>query len=158
MNKLLVVGISDQQIAETPDTLITYALGSCVGICIYDIVKQVGGLSHILLPKAFGERSEKNIYKFADTAIPALVTAMEQKGCLRIHLTAKIAGGATMFSSFSGVSIGKQNVDMVKAQLQKLRIPIVAEDTGADYGRTVQFCTENGEVTVKTARKGDKRL
>lgn len=157
MGKLVIVGISDQQIAEPPDTLVTYALGSCVGICIYDIARRMGGLSHILLPEAFGTvNSDKDINKFADTAIAALVSSMEKRGCLRGRLTAKIAGGANMFSTFTGVSIGERNVEMVKRELQRLNIRILAQDTGADYGRTVEFDTTEGKVVIKTARKGYK--
>ncbi|MFZ5975710.1 MAG: chemotaxis protein CheD [Bacillota bacterium] len=158
MKKLVVVGISDQQIAAPPDILITYALGSCVGICIYDFSRRMGGLSHILLPEAFANFNKKDVYKFANTAIAALVSAMERKGCLRAHMTAKIAGGANMFTSLKGINIGERNVKTVKEQLQKLKIRIVAEDTGANYGRTVEFDPENGMVTVKTAERGQKIL
>jgi len=159
MGKLVVVGISDQQIATSPDILITYALGSCVGICIYDNIRRIGGLSHILLPEAFENFNHKDIYKFADTAIVEMVYCMERLGCLRMHMTAKIAGGANMFTSiYKDKSIGERNVETVKKELQKLKIRLIAEDTGADYGRTVEFNPDGGIVTVKTIGKGQHVL
>ena len=99
MGRLVIVGISDQQIATEPDVLITYALGSCVGICLRDSRNGLSGLAHILLPEAFGDSSGKNMFKFADTAIERLVLSMEKHGCGRGMLTAKIAGGANMFAT-----------------------------------------------------------
>jgi chemotaxis protein CheD len=155
MGRLVVVGISDQQIVTPPDTLVTYALGSCVGICLYDNLRRIGGLAHILLPEAFGDTSGNNLYKFADTAIEELIRSMGKRGCVRLHLTAKIAGGANMFAT-TGTSIGDRNVETVKKELQRLRVRIVAEDTGANYGRTAVFNPEDGSVTVKTVGKGNK--
>jgi len=155
MGRLVVVGISDQRIAAVPDILVTYALGSCVGICLYDRLHRIGGLAHILLPEAPGDKSDKNIYKYADTAIQALVEAMEKEGSARLHLTAKIAGGANMFA-ISGKSIGDRNVEIVRQEIKRLNIRLVAEDTGANYGRTVEFDPDNGAMTVKTIGKGSK--
>jgi len=157
MGRLVVVGISDQQVAAPPDNLITYALGSCVGICLHDNLSRVSGLAHILLPESFVDSDRKEVYKFANTAIEELVRSMERKGCARIHLTAKIAGGANMFVT-SGMSIGERNVDMVKKELRRLNIRLKAEDTGANYGRTVEFNTSDGSMTIKTAGKGHKVL
>ncbi len=157
MGNLVVVGIADQQIARPPDILVTYALGSCVGICLYDNLHRIGGLAHILLPEAFGDSGNINIYKFANTAIEALVKAMGRQGCVSYHMSAKIAGGANMFAC-SGRSIGDRNVETVKKELQRLRIKITGEDTGANYGRTAVFNPENGSLTIKTVGKGNKVL
>ena len=159
MDNLVIVGISDQQVTVPPNVLITYALGSCVGICIYDHLRRVGGLAHILLPEAFDKTNNKDVWKFADTAIVAMVAVMERKGCLRSHMVAKIAGGANMFTfSKGGITIGERNVEVVKKELQKLNIRIVGEDTGANYGRTVEFNPGDGVVKVKTVDKGHKIL
>lgn len=157
MGRLVVVGISDQQIATEPDLLITYALGSCVGICLHDSRTRISGLAHILLPEAFGDQGGRNIYKFADTAIEKLVGTMERQGCTRVNLTAKIAGGANMFANLAtSKSIGDRNVEVVKKELSRLRVRIMAEDTGANYGRTVEFNPGNGQMTVKSIGKGNK--
>ncbi len=157
MSNLVIVGISDQQIVNPPDTLITYALGSCVGICLHDVVMKVAGLSHVLLPAAFKGDHNGEIYKYADTAIEALIRTMEKKGCHRNRITAKIAGGANMFIT-TGISIGERNVEMVKQELLRLKIKLLAEDTGLNYGRTVTFNPTDGSMTVKSVGRGIKVL
>lgn len=157
MSNLVVIGIADQKLAFPPDILITYALGSCVCICIYDKLRRLGGLAHIMLPEAFGDVSGQKIYKFADTAIEELVRAMGKQGCAPLHLTAKIAGGANMFAT-TGKSIGDRNVETVINELQRLKIRIVAQDTGSNYGRTAMFNPEDGLLTVKTVGRGNKVL
>lgn len=157
MSDLIVVGISDFKIASAPDALITYALGSCVGTCLYDSRLHIAGLSHILLPDSSICRSDNNIMKFADTAITALVAAMERKGASRQRLTAKIAGGAKMFAT-AGTGMGERNVAAVKNELNKLGILIMAEDTGSNYGRTVEFHTEDGSVLIKSVMHGNKTI
>ncbi|MDD2221115.1 MAG: chemotaxis protein CheD [Clostridia bacterium] len=157
MEKKLVVGISDQQIAFPSDCLITYALGSCVGICLYDQLKRISGLAHILLPESFNSGSRNETYKFADTAIAELVNAMEKQGSSRNRLVAKIAGGASMFVN-STINIGERNVEAVKRELNRLNIKLIAEDTGLNYGRTVKFSSEDGKMTVTAIGKGIKIL
>ena len=99
MNQVIKVGIADLNVAKNGDSLITYALGSCVGICLYDNVAKVAGLSHIMLPSSSGfSPVGKTEDKFADTAIIRLVRLMEQSGARPARLKAKIAGGAQMFA------------------------------------------------------------
>lgn len=163
----VIVGISDLKLAKPPDTLVTYALGSCVGICMLDPMTRVGGLAHIMLPTIKVSPGDKNIMKFADTAIPDLVRRMEMQGAFRGHLTAKIAGGAQMFGSTSSASsngandiwqIGQRNVTAVIATLQAMSIPIVAKDVLQNYGRTVLFDPATGIMTVKALNKTIKEL
>lgn len=157
MSNLIVVGISDLKIARAPDVLITYALGSCVGTCLYDASLKLAGLSHILLPEAAICKNDPNVMKYADTAIVELVRVMELAGASRYRLTAKIAGGAKMFAS-TGPGMGERNVAAVKNELAKLGIRIIAEDTGKNYGRTVEFRPDDGSVLVKSVMHGTKNL
>lgn len=157
MAGLIVVGISDFKIAKAPDVLITYALGSCVGTCLYDSALHLAGLSHILLPESAICKNDNNVMKYADTAIAALVQRMEIAGASRYRLTAKIAGGAKMFAS-AGTSMGERNVIAVKAQLQSLGIRLISQDTGSNYGRTVEFHPEDGSVLVKSVMHGNSVL
>lgn len=157
MADLIVVGISDLKIAKAPNVLITYALGSCVGTCLYDPVIRLAGLSHVLLPEAAICKNDSNIMKYADTAIVELVRVMERAGALRYRLTAKIAGGAKMFAS-TGTSMGDRNVIAVKDELQKLGIRIIGEDTGSNYGRTVEFNPDDGSVLIKSVMHGNSAL
>jgi len=153
---LINVGIADYGVAGSPNVLRTI-LGSCVGICIYDPETTVGGLSHIMLPTSKKEAS--NIKKYADTAIPAMINDMLKAGAGKNRLIAKIAGGATMFkhaeNSLMG-DIGRNNILSVKSILASLDIRIVSEDVGGDYGRTIDFYLETGEIRIKTIGKDTK--
>jgi len=160
MSSLLVVGISDYKLARHPDVFVTYALGSCVGICLYDKHSKVGGLSHIMLPESsMFSKNDINRMKFADTAIVDLVEELGKLGAQKSRLTAKIAGGAQMFEVQQGSligTIGDRNVASVKQTLQHLRIPIVAEDTGLNYGRTVYFDLNTGIMKVQSLNRSIK--
>ena len=161
MSKTITVGIADLNAVRSPDVLVTYALGSCAGICLYDSATKIAGLAHILLPSSSMSRNMdlKEAMKFADTGIVLLVKKMEGMGAHRANLKAKIAGGAKMFAFKSASSdlgnIGARNVQSVKQTLAQLHIPIIAEDTGKDYGRTVFFYGENGAMKVKSVKKGE---
>lgn len=156
---LITVNISDAQIATCPGTLVTYALGSCIGICLYDTLLKIGGLAHIMLPYFPENNAQEKIHRYADTCLPDLVKRMESMGCARSRMLAKIAGGAKMFvvaddSAFG--NIGLRNAQAVKETLQKLQIRLIAEDTGLNYGRTLYFYTETGEMVIKSFAKGTK--
>jgi chemotaxis protein CheD len=151
------------KIAAPPDTLITYALGSCVGICLLDATTHVAGLSHIMLPEGKVAPGDISVCKFADTAIPELIKRMEQKGALRARMKAKIAGGAQMFEPSGGGNsamwqIGERNVKSVTAMLQRFSIPIIAKDILLNYGRTVLFDPSSGIMQVKAVNKPTKDL
>ena len=95
--------------------------------------------------------------KFADSAIPLLIQQMERLGASRSRMKAKIAGGATMFTTTSEkFNIGIRNIEAVKRTLMQNRIPIMAEDTGLDYGRTQVFYTDTGVMEIRAAAKGTK--
>lgn len=161
MSANIKIGISDLNVARSPDVLLTYALGSCVGICLYDRAKKIGGLSHIMLPDSSASHGAAQPYRFADTAIPILVQKMVLLGANKRALTAKIAGGARMFSTASNNSlsnIGQRNVVAVKEALAKQGIPIIAEDTGKDFGRTLFFTVEDGMMHIKSAKCGEWHL
>jgi chemotaxis protein CheD len=154
------VGISDWKIAKPPDSLITYALGSCVGIAIFDKARKIAGLSHIMLPESKNAaEGATNRMKFADTAIPDMLNQMLSMGAGRVGLQAKIAGGAVMFKvGTDRFNIGERNIAAVKTALQALRIPIIGQDTGKDYGRTMILDPGDGMVVIKSANRGEWRL
>jgi chemotaxis protein CheD len=150
---LITVGISDLNIAAPPDTLVTYALGSCVGICLTDRNHKLGGMAHIMLPTSTeATATSNNPRRFADTGIRELVQTLMRKGVMPSQLTAKIAGGAQMFATkLVTFNIGERNIAAVREQLRGFKIPIVAEDVGANYGRTVIFDPATGVMQVKSA-------
>lgn len=160
MSQTITVGISDLNIAKSGDLLITYALGSCVGICLYDRIVKLAGLSHIMLPSSVGfSPIGKQEEKFADTAIIRLIRIMEQNGALKGRLCAKIAGGAQMFACANNSSlanIGQRNIIAVKEELAKLNIPIIAEDIGANYGRTQIFSSSDGSMIIRSVNRNEK--
>jgi chemotaxis protein CheD len=155
-----VIGIADLAVGKDSDTLVTYALGSCVGIALWDADKKQGGLVHIMLPSSReNSNPSDNFRKFADTGIQELIQSLGLMGSTKNKLTAKIAGGAKMFATNSNLfNIGERNVEAVKRYLQLMHIPIKASDTGLDYGRTVFFHTDTGILEVKATNKSMKQL
>lgn len=151
--------IADKKVARSPTELVSIGLGSCVGICLYDPVTKIGGLAHIMLPDSTQSRQSMNKAKFADTAVPALLADMIKLGAIKIRIVAKIAGGAQMFS-FSNNSdymrIGERNVKATIEALEKAKVPLLAKDTGKNYGRSIRFCTQTGELYIKTIIYGEK--
>lgn len=161
MAELLKVGIADYKVSKAPDKIVSYGLGSCIGITLYDSVSKVGGLVHIMLPDSTQARATENLAKFADTGIPLLLKEVLALGAVKSRLVAKLAGGAQMFQ-FAGtsdiMSIGNRNAQFAKETLQKNSIRIVSEDLGGTYGRTVELDLENGLYKIKTINKGEKTI
>ncbi|NCA68073.1 MAG: chemotaxis protein CheD [Clostridia bacterium] len=157
MGNLITVGISDLKIASGDDILITYALGSCIGTCLFDPVSRIIGLSHILLPTVSACPHDTNIYKFADTAINELVRIMKANGASVYRMSAKIAGGAQMFINSTN-RIGDKNRDSVIASLNLLGIKITGSDVGDSYGRTMECHADGGRVLIKSINKITKVL
>lgn len=161
MPELIKVGMADYKVGRAPDTLISYGLGSCIGISLYDPQTKIGGLLHIMLPDSNQSRANENRAKFADTGIPDMLDELVRMGAAKSRLVAKLAGGSQMFA-FANASdimrVGLRNASASKEILKKLSIPIVGEDTGGSYGRTVQIDLSTGVYKVKTIDKGDKEI
>ena len=158
MSEIIKVGMADLKTCVPPNGVTTLGLGSCVGVAIRDTSNKIGGLAHVMLPDSSAIRNGNlNIAKFADTGIVELVQQMEKLGAKRSRMVAKIAGGATMFSFQGGNSsmgqVGQRNVEATKKKLGELRIPIIAENTGANYGRTVIFYPETGDFHIRSVGK-----
>lgn len=156
MGNMIKVGMADLNVCVSPDSITTLGLGSCVGIALRDPVTKIGGLAHVMLPDSTAIRNNTNIPKFADTGIEELVRQVVAKGANRGRLVAKIAGGAQMFAFQSKnemVRVGERNVEATKKKLAQLKIPILAEDTGKNYGRTVIFYPETGDFVIRAVGK-----
>jgi len=160
MSEIFKVGIADMKVCVSPNGVMTLGLGSCVGIAIRDPMTKIGGLVHIMLPDSRAITSgQHNIAKFADTGIDELVRQMERAGARRARMVAKIAGGANMFNFQGGNAVGQvgeRNAEAARAKLRELRIPLLADDTGANYGRTVIFYPETGDYIVRAVGKPEK--
>lgn len=129
----------------------TNSLGSCVGIVLYDIHAKIGGMAHIMLPKA-PEIIPSETGRYADLAIPHLVQKMIALGANQRHIKAMLFGGAEMFLAAkeqSVLEIGLHNICSTKQVLDALHIPILYEDIGGKKGRTVELNCETGEVFVQ---------
>ncbi len=150
------VGMADLNICFAPEAITTLGLGSCVGIVLFDSTIQLGGMAHIMLPDSKKIIHNENKYKFADTGIKALLDMMMKQGAKQSRMIAKIAGGAQMFgfqSTSDLLRVGEKNVEATKLQLKELSIPIVAEDTGENYGRTIEFYPDSGKLIIKSVGK-----
>lgn len=161
MNEMIKVGMADLNVCVSPDALTTLGLGSCVGISLYDPVRRIAGMVHVMLPDSTKIINNENKAKFADTGIDALIYKMTAIGADKRVLIAKIAGGAQMFAFGNNsdmMRIGDRNVEATKSKLAQLGIPIRAEDTGLNFGRTIEFYPETGDLLIKSVGKDKKIL
>ena len=161
MSQIIKVGMADLNICVSPDGITTLGLGSCVGIAVRDPVTKIGGLAHIMLPDSKEIKNNSNVPKFADTGIDELIKQVVAKGANKSRLVAKIAGGAQMFAFNSGnatMRVGERNVAATIKKLKELGIPILAQDTGDSYGRTVIFYPENGNFVIRAVGKPEKTI
>lgn len=152
MSETIKVGMADLKICKSPDAITTLGLGSCVGIAIRDPQTKIGGLAHVMLPDSKQIKDNSNIPKFADTGIEELVRQVVAAGAVKSRLQAKIAGGAQMFAFQNKselVRVGDRNVLATIQKLKELGIPILAQDTGLNFGRTVIFYPENGDFVIR---------
>jgi chemotaxis protein CheD len=166
----LHVGVAELKVSDNSDTLVSFGLGSCVAVAIFDPVRKAGGLAHVMLPESRGQESDMAPGKFADTAIPSLVDELVALGAKKRRLLCKIVGGAQMFEipgtriKHTGPTfgphthIGARNVEAVKRALGKEKIPLVGEDIGGRHGRTVFFETGTGEMKVSSIHYGGNSL
>lgn len=161
MGTVIKVGMADLKVAKAPDILTTLGLGSCIGLTLYDPVAKVGGLVHYMLPDSTKLKNNSNIAKFGDTGINELYKKMIAAGANPRRLVSKIAGGAKMFE-ISGLSsvgnVGDRNTEQAKKSLQLLKIPLVAQDTGLNFGRTVELDCSNGNYLIKAVGKPQKTI
>ena len=154
------VKVADYAVRRGDHVIATIGLGSCVAIALYDRDARVGALAHILLPSAAMSRDTANPAKFPETIVPLMVREMRELGSLPgARIAAKIVGGASMFGQLvagSGVNVGERNVAAVRDVLAAAGIPLLAEDTGSDYGRSVYFHLDDGRVEVRSLKRGDR--
>jgi chemotaxis protein CheD len=154
------VNVADYAVA-TEGTIATIGLGSCVAIVLHDPMARVGALAHVLLPNESMSRDQSNPAKFPSTVLPILLKEMRELGAALPRIRAKIVGGASMFGNVlvsNGVNIGERNVIATRDALAVARVPIIAEDTGSNYGRSVYLFIEDGRVEVRSLRGGSRVL
>ena len=147
----LIVGIADMKMAQKGERLITYALGSCIGICLYDPQIKLAAMVHIMLPINM-EAGRKNTFKYADTGIRETLNQMVAKGAMKERITVKIAGGARMFEVNGGTlgSIGQRNSESVHQVLRRENIRLLWEDVGGKVARTMEFDSATGNGIIRS--------
>ncbi len=150
--RVINVGIAEIKTGKSPDVLRT-TLGSCIGVVLYDPIKKVGGISHIMLSKdPTGKDSLKTPGKYGETALPILMKAMEQEGSKIGSYCARIFGGASMFKGINSnflQNIGENNIQIAREFLQIKNIPLIVEDVGGHDGRTISLYLDDGRVLLK---------
>ncbi|HWK88381.1 MAG TPA: chemotaxis protein CheD [Longimicrobium sp.] len=154
----MYVKVAQHAVGGAPDTLVTLGLGSCVAILLHDPQARVGGLAHVLLPEPALSRDRGNHYKFASTAVPAMLEDLAARGARASRLEARLVGGAAMFSTLmvpGTLNMGERNIRAAREALKRAGIPIRAEAVGGDYGRSVRFAVGAGRTVVSSVGRGD---
>jgi chemotaxis protein CheD len=155
----IIVGVGELACAEHPHVLVTQALGSCIGLALWDPMARVGGLVHVMLPTASDSALKGHPERFGSTAVPLLVRRLAEMGTPKRRIVARMAGGAAMFGSDSGLgTIGTRNAAEVRAQLARLGIPIRGEDTGGSHARTIELHLDTGILLVRSYAFGLREI
>lgn len=151
--KLRVVDISEMQVSTRPDEiLITYSLGSCIGLALHDPVAGVGGMIHCMLPLSNinKERAAFSPCMFVDTGVPKLIQAVLDLGADRGRIVAKVAGAATMLDPRQMFRVGERNYTVLRKVLREHGIPIAAESVRGTIARTLSLYMSDGRATWKS--------
>lgn len=163
MAQTIHVNMAHFAVVKNDGFLEARALGSCVGIAVYDLTSKVAALAHPMLPDihSANKSSRHNLAKFVNTVIDELVKEMLRRGAKKENMAAKLAGGANMFPELTkegSMLIGKRNVEMAKKKLSGMGIPLIAEETGGCVGRTIILDVRTGKLKVRTAFYGEKEI
>lgn len=149
----IIVNVSDAKVSNDPaDVIVTYSLGSCIGICLYDPATKIGGMLHYQLPdsKMDTERAKKKPLMYADTGIKILVEKLMSMGANKKRMQVKIAGGAAMAAGPKGFDIGKRNHLAIRKILWKNGMFIDTEDVGGNLPRTMYMNIDDGAVSIRS--------
>ncbi len=159
--KQTVVGIADMKVSgcET-ESLITYSLGSCIGVVIYDPAVKVGGMLHFMLPDSAKSREKAALkpYMFADTGVPALFKAAYQLNAVKSRIRVYLAGGAEILDQKGFFNIGKRNLMALKKMLFKNNVIIRKQYVGGNVNRTVRIEIATGDVYIRTSGSKEIRI
>ncbi|MCE5282402.1 MAG: chemotaxis protein CheD [Deltaproteobacteria bacterium] len=157
----IIVGISDLKVSNNPDdVLITYALGSCISVAVYDPKVKVGGLLHFMLPDSTldANKAKEKAAMFADTGIPLLFKSCYAIGAEKKRMIVKVAGGASILDDGNYFRIGQKNITAMRKIFWHNNVLIDAEDTGRNCNRTVRLELANGRCLVKSSEGTVKEL
>ncbi len=158
IQKRTIIGVADMAVSNTPcELLITYSLGSCIAVIIFDPVSRVGGMLHYMLPESSidPEKARKNLCMFADTGITHLFKSSYQLGAKKENIVVKTVGGAQMLDPNGIFNIGKRNYLAMRKILWKNNVPVAAEHVGGEVNRTVRLEMDTGRVVLKVGSDGE---
>jgi chemotaxis protein CheD len=154
------VMMAEYRIMKAPGRMMTMALGSCLGIVLYDRKAELGALAHVMHPSRNKVKNNNSKGKFVDTAVEVMVSELIKEGGSTDRLTAKIFGGATMFDSKPNcrgvIQIGELNINAAREALAERQIPILSESVGGKRGRTIVFDLTDGSVLVRDITGNEK--
>jgi len=153
----IIVRVADLQVGGVGDLLVTVGLGSCIAIVLHDAGARVGGLAHVLLPSPALSRQDGNPARSPHTAVPRLLELMAGRGASPRRVTARLAGGASMFAALAPpgtIQMGERNVVASRQVLHSHGIPLVGEAVGGDFGRTVRLDVSQGSLEVRSVAHG----
>ena len=157
----LIVGVSDMKVSSNKDdVLITYSLGSCIGVVIYDPKSRIGGMLHYMLPESSldKDKAEKNPYMFADTGIPSLFKSAYALGAQKNRLKVVVVGGAQILDQKGFFNIGKRNHMALRKLFFKNGVIVDHEDVGGNVNRTIRIEIGTGDIYMKTSGQTEVKL
>lgn len=157
----LIVGVADMKVSNNPeDTLITYSLGSCIGVVVYDPVARTGGMLHYMLPESKLDKvkAETRPFMFADTGIPRLFKEAYRFDAKKNRMTVWVVGGAQILDQKGFFNIGKRNYMALKKIFFRNKVLIDHEDVGGNVNRTIRLDIKTGDVFVKTSGEPEVAL
>jgi len=156
-----IVGVADMKVSNNPgESIITYSLGSCIGLVIYDPAVKVGGILHYMLPDSSidKQKAAARPYMFADSGIPRLFKTAYQLGAAKQRMKVYVAGGAEILDQQGFFNIGKRNYMALKKMFFKNKVMISAQDVGGNVNRTVRIEIATGDIYVKTSGSGEVKI
>lgn len=157
----IIIGVSDMKVSNNPkEELITYSLGSCIGVVVYDPVVKVAGMLHYMLPESSLDKAKaaKNPFMFADTGIPVLFKQAYALGAKKNQMDVTVVGGAQILDQKGFFNIGKRNHMALRKLFFKNNVIIKHEDVGGNVNRTIRINVGSGEIYLKTSGKGEHKL
>lgn len=149
----LTIGVADMQVTNGPSAvLVTHALGSCIGVTLYDPLARVGGMLHFMLPsgRESPDKAKANPAMFGDSGVPMLFRACYELGAVKERLVVCAAGGAEIMNDNGTFRIGARNRTILRQLFWKNGVLLAADDTGGSVSRTMQLSMESGAVTIRT--------
>lgn len=156
-----IVGVADMKVSNNPaESIVTYSLGSCIGLVIYDPVVKVGGMLHYMLPESSidREKAAARPYMFADSGIPRLFKTAYSMGAVKQRLKIYAAGGAEILDQKGFFNIGKRNYMALKKMFFKNNVIIDKQDIGGNTNRTVRLEIATGDIYVKTSGLAEVKI